>query len=136
MFLFRPGTESGIQAALNRALEIAETAGATALIPLVLARLAENAFLRGQVEEGFAVLERGWGLARASGDGRALFRLAVNESDALLKLARFRDAADIALSGLEPARRAGLQASRGSPSWRPTPPKRCSPAGARPRRRR
>ena len=102
---------ASVQTVLNRALEIAEAAGATALIALVLARLADNAFLRGQVEEGFAVLERGWGLARASGDGPALVRLAVSESDALLKLAEFRRAADIALSGLEPARRAGLQAS-------------------------
>ena len=42
--------------------------------------------MRGQVEEGFAALERGWALARAAQDGPALVRLAINESDALLKL--------------------------------------------------
>ena len=35
----------------------------------------------------------------------------MNESDALLKLARFQDAADVALSGLGPARQVGLGAS-------------------------
>ena len=105
------GRPEDIFPALNRALEIAEAAGATALIPRILASLAEDAFVRGQVEEGFALLERGWALARASDDGLALARLAVNESDALLKLARFQNAADVALSGLGPARQAGLQAS-------------------------
>jgi DNA-binding CsgD family transcriptional regulator len=97
--------------ALNRALEIAEAVGATALIPQILASLAEDAFRHGQVEEGLAFLERGWALARAADDGVSLVWLAVNESDALLKLARFEDAADVALRGLGPARRAGLQAS-------------------------
>ena len=123
--------------ALNRALEIAEAAGATALIPRVLASLAIDAFLRGQVEEGFAFLERGWAIARAADDAVALVRLAVNESDALLKLARFQGAAEAALRGSGPARQAGLQASlaghhpglqrlRGA----------ARPAGARPRPRR
>ena len=60
------GRLEGIFPALNRALEIAEAAGATALIPRILASLAADAFLRGQVEEGFAFLERGWALARAA----------------------------------------------------------------------
>ena len=105
------GRLEGILPALNRALEIAEAAGATALIPRVLASLAIDAFLRGQVEEGFAFLERGWAIARAADDAVALVRLAVNESDALLKLARFQGAAEAALRGSGPARQAGLQAS-------------------------
>ena len=44
----------------------------------------------------------------------ALARLAEVESDALLKLARFDLAADVALTGLESARQAGLEASRGA----------------------
>ena len=97
--------------ALNRALEVAEAAGATALIPRILASLADDEFLRGRVEEGFAVLERGWALARASDDGWALVRLAVNESEALLMMARFQGAANVAVSALGSARQAGLQAS-------------------------
>ena len=65
--------------------------------------------MRGQVEEGFAALERGWALARAARDGPALVWLAVNESDALLKLGQFQRAADVASRGLDDARQAGLQ---------------------------
>jgi DNA-binding CsgD family transcriptional regulator len=107
------GQRDDIVPALNRALAIAETAGATGMIPRILASLAMDAFRRGQVEEGFAFLARGWALARAANDARALLWLAVNESDALLKLARFHDATDVALSGLGPARQAGLGASWG-----------------------
>ena len=111
MFLRNVGRQADMFPALNRALEIAEAAGAEVMIPRILASLAEDAFRRGLAEEGFAFLDRGWALARAAEDGVSLVWLAVNESEALLKLARFQDAADVALSGLEPARHAGLQAS-------------------------
>ena len=107
--LFAAGRLQASRTALDRALEIAEAVGATALIPRVLASLAAVAFVRGQVEEGFAALERGWALARASRDGPALVWLAVNESDALLKLGQFQRAADVASRGLDDARQAGLQ---------------------------
>ena len=94
---------------LNRALEIAEAAGATALIPRTLSVIAFTAFVRGQAEEGFAALERGWALARAAQDGPGLVWLAVNESGALLKLAQFQRAAAVASRGLDDARQAGLQ---------------------------
>ena len=113
MFLRNVGRQADMFPALNRALEIAEAAGAEAMTPRILASLAEDAFRRGLAEEGFAFLDRGWALARAAEDGVALMWLAVNETEALLKLARFQDAADVALSGLEPARHAGLQASWG-----------------------
>ena len=108
--LFAEGRVQASVAALDRALEIAEAAGATALIPRILPVIAEGAFVRGQVEEGFAALERGWALARAAQDGPALVRLAINESDALLKLAQYQRAADVALRGLDIARQAGLEA--------------------------
>src|SRR5271166_4532423 len=108
--LFAEGRVQASVAALDRALEIAEAAGATALIPRILPVIAEGAFVRGQVEEGFAALERGWALARAARDGPALVRLAINESDALLKLAQLQNAADVALRGLDIARQAGLEA--------------------------
>jgi DNA-binding CsgD family transcriptional regulator/tetratricopeptide (TPR) repeat protein len=100
-----------VPAALSRALEIAEAAGATSLTARVLASLAVDAFRQGQVEEGFAVLDRGWALARAADDGVAMVRLASNESDALLKLARFQDATDTALRGLRLAQQAGMESS-------------------------
>ena len=116
MFLWSAGGWSdGTVPALNRALKIAEATGATALIPRVLARIAASAFRRGQVEEGFAVLGRGWTLARAMDDASAQVWLAANESDALLKLAKFAKAAEVAMRALGPARDAGLQAS-----WRAT----------------
>ena len=116
MFLWSAGGWSdGTVPALNRALKIAEATGAGALIPRVLARIAASTFRRGQVEEGFAVLERGWTLARAMDDASAQVWLAANESDALLKLAKFASAAEVAMRALGPAREAGLQAS-----WRAT----------------
>ena len=116
LFLWSAGGWSdGTVPALNRALMIAEETGATALIPRVLARIAANAFRRGQVEEGFAVLGRGWTLAREMDDASAQVWLAANESDALLKLAKFAEAAEVAMRALGPARDAGLQAS-----WRAT----------------
>jgi DNA-binding CsgD family transcriptional regulator len=116
MFLWSAGGWSdGTVPALNRALKIAEATGASALIPRVLARIAASTFRRGQVEEGFAVLERGWTLARAMDDASAQVWLAANESDALLKLAKFASAAEVAMRALGPARDAGLQAS-----WRAT----------------
>jgi DNA-binding CsgD family transcriptional regulator/tetratricopeptide (TPR) repeat protein len=111
LFLRTAGRPAEVLPALNRALEIAEAADAEALIPQILASLAEEAFRRGQVAEGFAFLDRGWTLARAGDDGLALAWLAINESEALLKLARFPDAADVALRGLAGARQAGLQGS-------------------------
>ena len=65
--------------------------------------------MRGQVEEGFAALERGWALARAARDGPGLMWLAGNESGALLRLAQFQRAAEVASRGLDDARQAGLQ---------------------------
>jgi DNA-binding CsgD family transcriptional regulator/tetratricopeptide (TPR) repeat protein len=112
IFSFHAGIRPGeCLPALNRALEIADAAGATALAPRVLAALAANVLWRGEVAEGLAFLERGWALARSAGDGPALGQLAVIESDALLKLARYQSAAEVALRGLGTARQAGLGGS-------------------------
>jgi DNA-binding CsgD family transcriptional regulator/tetratricopeptide (TPR) repeat protein len=97
-------------AALDRALEIAEAAGATALIPRTLSRIAAIAFLDGRVEEGFATLDRGWALARTAQDAPAFVWLAGKESDALLKLGQFERAAEVASREFNAARQAGLQA--------------------------
>src|SRR5271165_5199503 len=95
--------------ALDRALEIAEAAAATALIPRTLSVIAFTAFVRGQVAEGFAALERGWAIARAARDGPGLMWLAGNESGALLRLAQFQRAAEVASRGLNDAWQDGLQ---------------------------
>ena len=96
--------------ALNRARSVAEAAGAMTKIPRIVAVIAYGLFLRGQVEEGFETIERGRALAEAYRDGSSMVWLAINHSDALLKLARFRDAAEVALDGLDAARKAGLEA--------------------------
>jgi DNA-binding CsgD family transcriptional regulator len=112
VFLLRAeGRQEPTGTALNRALEIAEAAGATALISRILSWLAVDALVRGQVQEGFAFLDRGRALAEAAGDGEAALRLAVTESDALLKAGKFQRAADVARRGLRAARQAGRQAS-------------------------
>jgi tetratricopeptide (TPR) repeat protein len=98
-------------AAVNRALQIAEAAGAAAMIPRCLSVLAELAFMRGQVEEGLALLDRGRDLAQASGEDAALLGLAVNESDALMKLGKFQNATGVALRGFQAARETGLEGS-------------------------
>jgi len=97
--------------ALNRALEIAEAADATALIPRILSALGANAFLRGQVEEGFAILDRARAMARAGADGEAALWLAADESNALLRIGEFEKATEVALRGLQAARQTGRQTS-------------------------
>jgi DNA-binding CsgD family transcriptional regulator/tetratricopeptide (TPR) repeat protein len=99
------------RAALNRALEIAEAASSTMMTARVLGWLAVNAFLRGQVDEGFSLLQRGSALAEAAQEDRTGLFLASYRSDALLTLGRFRDAARIAQHGLDAGRQAGLSAS-------------------------
>ena len=118
--LYREERLQAGRTALDRALEIAEAAGATALIPRTLSVIAFTAFVRGQVEEAFAALERGWVLARASRDGPALMWLAGNESGALLKLGRFQRAAEVASRGLDDARQAGCSPGIWPAGWRPT----------------
>jgi DNA-binding CsgD family transcriptional regulator/tetratricopeptide (TPR) repeat protein len=111
-FLFAiEGRHEGIPRALNRAMQIAEAADATAMIPRTLAQIAEDKFRRGQVDEGFALVEQALALARAADDSPTLMELAITESDALLKLARFASAAEVALRGLDFAGQAGLRAS-------------------------
>jgi DNA-binding CsgD family transcriptional regulator/tetratricopeptide (TPR) repeat protein len=102
--------EAGL-GALNRALEIAEAAGATGLIPQILATVAVQTFLRGQIEEGFALLRRGRALAEASGNSEGILWLANNESYCLLLTGEFEKASEAALAGLQTARNTGRQTS-------------------------
>jgi DNA-binding CsgD family transcriptional regulator len=106
----RPGSTS-VPALLHRALEMAEAAGATPLTSRILATLAHEAFLRGQLEQGQAFLERGRTLAQTEQDGRAMLWAAVVDSDLHLKLAKFHDAAEVAIRGIAAGRQTGLEAS-------------------------
>lgn len=135
--MYHQGRHGDSITALNRALEITEAADATMQIPPVLACLASIAFLRGEVEDGLAFLRRGWEIARAPGDGPALVslavvELAVMEGDALIKLARYQDAAEVAMRGLGTAGQAWQLRGR-RPSWPAMPSSRYWPWGARPR---
>jgi DNA-binding CsgD family transcriptional regulator len=105
------GSQVNVSALLNRALEIAEAAGATALTSRIVNTLGYEALLSGQVEEGQALLDRGRALAQASQEGWALVWQAVVDSDVQLKLARFHRAAEVAVQGVETVRQAGLEAS-------------------------
>jgi DNA-binding CsgD family transcriptional regulator/tetratricopeptide (TPR) repeat protein len=111
VFLIHGQGQEATLTALRRALDIAEAADATALVALILPWLAHDAFLRGRVEEGFAIIDRGDALAEASGDGAAILALAMIESDALLKTGKFESAVQVALRGLQTARQTGRQAS-------------------------
>ena len=96
---------------LNRALAIAEAAGATALVPRILAILAHVNCISGRTEDGQAMLARARTLARESEDGMAVLRVAVADSGVLINLARFHNAAEAGQRGLEAARQSGLEAS-------------------------
>jgi hypothetical protein len=115
------GRLADMSPALTRALEIAEAANAVALIPRILANLAEDAFWREKVEDGFAFLERAWALARAADDGGALIWLDLTPPP------MWRSAV------LAPPARPACRSHGGPASWPPTPPKHCWPAGAQPR---
>src|SRR5262245_62378624 len=98
-----------ILAALDRALGLAEEAGAAVLIPRILGERVMRSFDRGEVEEGFRLLEQARSVPDGSGDAVALLWLAAVESAALLNLGRLAAATGVALRGVEAVRRSGLQ---------------------------
>jgi len=102
--------EAGL-AALNRALEIAEAVGATAIASQILSVLAFHTLLCGQVEEGFALLHRGRALAEASGDSETALWQTCHEVSSLNLMAEFEKANEAALAGLQAARNTGRQTS-------------------------
>jgi hypothetical protein len=93
--------DSAAVGALNRALEIAEAAGAATQISTSLCELAVYSFDTGEVEEGFRLLARARSVPEASGDAWAVGWLASTESDALLTLGRFEEATRVGLSDVE-----------------------------------
>jgi DNA-binding CsgD family transcriptional regulator/tetratricopeptide (TPR) repeat protein len=101
------------RAALTRALEIAEAAGATGVIPRILVRIPPDAQDPGAVQSMFAQFHRARAVAEAARDDAALVEVALGESDTLLQMANFASAEDVALRAVHAARRAGLD------SWYP-----------------
>src|SRR6266702_3974449 len=111
IFLFMAeGRMDDSHAALTRSLEIAQAAGAAALIPRILAWLAVQAGLRGQAAEGFTLLRRARAAAEASG-GETILWVDALESNALLGTGNSQGAADVAARGLQTARQAGRHGS-------------------------
>jgi ATP/maltotriose-dependent transcriptional regulator MalT len=104
---FAEGQQDARRAALTRGLEVAEAAGATGIAAAIQVNLGHDACLRGEVAEGFAIVERARALAEASGSGAAVLHVACAESDLLLKAGRFDDAAAVGLRGLQAARESG-----------------------------
>jgi DNA-binding CsgD family transcriptional regulator len=91
-----------------QAAEIAEAAGATAVLGSILAELASLHFFDCRAEEGFAILQRGRRAAEAAGDGMALLDVDMHESFFMQLSGDFARAEEVALRGLHAARQAGL----------------------------
>jgi DNA-binding CsgD family transcriptional regulator len=97
-----------ILAAHHRALEIAQAAAATTLIPQILCGRAYQSFLRGDVEGGFRQLAQARSVPEASLDPWAVGWLAVIESDALLKVGKLEAATRVGLRGDDAVRQLGF----------------------------
>jgi DNA-binding CsgD family transcriptional regulator len=98
-----------IIAALNRALETAEAAGAATLIPQILCVLASQSFARGTIEEGFRLLAQAQSEPEASRDPWAVLTRTVIETYALLTLGKAEEATQVGLRGVEAARQGGVR---------------------------
>jgi DNA-binding CsgD family transcriptional regulator len=109
--LHAEGQSDEMVAALNRALEVAEAAGAVTLIPQILCVLANQSFNRGEVDDGFRLLARARSIPEASRDAWAVLTLAIVETAALLGLGRLEEATRVGLSGMEDARHLGVDSS-------------------------
>jgi tetratricopeptide (TPR) repeat protein len=108
---FAQGRQQPATTALTTALKIAEAAGATVMIPQILALLAADAFIRRRPGEGFAFLRRARALAETAGAAQSLLSQDSVASDVLLKTGDFTRAAGLALRGLQATRQTGSFAS-------------------------
>jgi DNA-binding CsgD family transcriptional regulator/tetratricopeptide (TPR) repeat protein len=97
--------------ALAQALGVAEAAGATGVAARIQMNLAHDAYVRGEVAEGLAMVQRARALAEESGDGGAFLEVAGLEGEILLTTGRFDQAVEVGLHGLEVAGDHGRQAS-------------------------
>src|SRR5262245_3768672 len=97
-----------IDAALNRALEVAEAAGASALTPQILCILAYHTCFCGEVEEGFQLLARARSEPDASRDAWAVLWLSGTETDLLVKTGKLEEGARVGLRYLEAVQQLGV----------------------------
>ena len=112
------------RAALIRAMEVAEAAGATGVIPRILVRIPVDPQDPGAVQKASAKFDRARVAAEAAGDDAALVEVAMVESDTYLQMGDFGGAEEVALRGLRAARRAGLD------GWFPAAILMCNAAAA------
>jgi DNA-binding CsgD family transcriptional regulator/tetratricopeptide (TPR) repeat protein len=103
------GPREEILAALERALDVAEAAGAATLIPRIHCDRALQSFLHGAVEEGFRLLARARSEPEASRDALSVLRIAVTESDVMLKTGKLEAATRAGLRGVAAVKRTGLE---------------------------
>jgi len=106
------GDQQASREALQRAAEIAETAGPAQLLPYCLVALADHALIRGEVDEAFALIGRARPLAEACGDGGAILWVTLEESFALSSTGQAEACTETALAGLRTAGQLGRQDSR------------------------
>jgi DNA-binding CsgD family transcriptional regulator/tetratricopeptide (TPR) repeat protein len=98
-------TAAEIRTALHRGLEVAEAAGAASQIAQILALLAMESFLRGDLEDGFRLFDQA---RNQPGDAWAALEIAILESNVFLKVGRLQDATRVGQTGFDAARQAGL----------------------------
>ena len=94
-------------AALHRALEIAEAAGAPTLKASILSELARRVVDRGEVEEGFRLVAQARNEPGVSRDPAAIGLLASTETEALLQLGKLEAATRVALRDVDLLRQLG-----------------------------
>jgi DNA-binding CsgD family transcriptional regulator/tetratricopeptide (TPR) repeat protein len=97
-----------VHAALNRALRVAEAAGAATMMPRILCLLAYESFRRGEIEDGFRLLAQAREEPEAFRDAWSVIWLVETEADAQLKLGRLEDAIRVGLDGIPYLRNLGF----------------------------
>jgi ATP/maltotriose-dependent transcriptional regulator MalT len=107
LLVFSQGPGDARRAAFTRGLEVAEAVDAPGVAAIIQVYLAQEACLHGGVAEGIELAQRARALADASGDLEALVEVEATESEILLKIGRFDDAAQSGLRGLQAARESG-----------------------------
>jgi ATP/maltotriose-dependent transcriptional regulator MalT len=107
LLVWGQGPGEARRAAFTRGLEVAEAVGAPGVAAFMQMYLAQEACLHGQVAEGFELAQRARARADVSGDLEALVEVTATESELLLTIGRFDDAAQVGLRGLHAARESG-----------------------------
>jgi DNA-binding CsgD family transcriptional regulator len=110
LFLRGSGDLAAAERSLYRAWEIAQAARATTLVPRIVAAMAQQRFVHGQIDEGLTLLARARAAADAENDSSVL-SVATTETDILLRLGRLPEVGEVAARGLRAAAREGLGGS-------------------------